>query len=286
MTSGRGPTTTRRRLSTQLRNLRGEARMSVEQVAREVEWSPSKLVRIENGQVGISVSDLTALLHIYDVRDPEQTDALKKMARGSRQRAWWSGLLLPPSYIEFIGAEYDASEIHHFHPTLIPGLLQTPEYAHAIVKGISPDDLSDADVEARVQARVLRQEHVLQREDPPRYVAMIDEAVLRRPVGGDAVMRAQIDSLMGLIDAKRIALVIVPFSAGPHLGLSGAYALMEYEDLGDAVVALETTEGNFVLREQPDVIKRHRRAVDHLLRVGIAKDDALRFVGQVRKDYN
>src|SRR5947207_546434 len=136
MTTGPGPTTTRRRLRAELRRLRLAKGLSVEDVTNEVEWSTSKLVRIEGGQVGISVSDLNALLAVYDVDDAAQQEELRALARASRQRTWWSAYqrFLSPSYQEFIGAESDAIRIRHYHPTMVPGLLQTPAYAQAIIE--------------------------------------------------------------------------------------------------------------------------------------------------------
>src|SRR5439155_24654449 len=174
MTTGQGPTTTRRRLRSELRGFRLAKGMSIEDVTNEVEWSTSKLVRIEGGQVGISVSDLNALLAVYGISDQNEKERLRTLARATRQRTWWSGYQrhLPASYLGFIGAESDAAVIRQYNPTIVPGLLQTPAYAKAIIKGSALDQPEPEVVEARLRVRVLRQEHIVERADPP-YLTFI-----------------------------------------------------------------------------------------------------------------
>src|SRR6266508_1510026 len=147
MMTGQGPTTTRRRLRAQLRSLRQAKGMSVEDVANELEWSTSKLIRIEGGQVGIWVTDL------------DRVEELRALARNSRQRTWWSAYqrYIPASYLEFIGAESDATRIRHYHPTTVPGLLQTPAYAEAIIEATTLEELPSDIARARRQGRRKRQ---------------------------------------------------------------------------------------------------------------------------------
>jgi transcriptional regulator with XRE-family HTH domain len=286
MTTGPGPTTTRRRLRAELRRLRLAKGLSIENVTNEVEWSTSKLVRIEGGQVGISVSDLNALLQVYEVADPAQLEELRALARGSRQRTWWSAYqrFLAPSYQEFIGAEADATRIRHYHPTAVPGLLQTTAYAQAMVAAASLEPVSDEVAQALVEVRQNRKQHVLDRSTPPDFTVILDEAVLRRPVGGPAAMREQLDYLMRVAERDTVTLMVIPFSAGPHPGLAGAFALFSYDDpANDDVLCLETGSGNIVVKEDQDLVKQYNRAADRLEEIALPEPEAVEFVEKLRK---
>jgi hypothetical protein len=259
--------------------------MSVEAVTAEVEWSTSKLIRIEGGQVGISVSDLNALLAVYGVVDRARQEELRMLARATRQRTWWSAYQskTPAPYLEFIGAESDATRIRHYHPTLVPGLLQTKAYAKAIIEATALDELPPDLAAARNEVRALRQENVLNRDGSPALTVILDEAVLRRPVGGPDTMREQLDHLLRLAARDTITMVVVPFSAGPHPGLLGAFALMEYDDpANDDVLCLETASGNVLLRDQPELISQYRRMAERLLALALSERDAVRLVEEVR----
>ena len=284
---GAGPTTTRRRLRAELRSLRLAKKLSVEDVVSEVEWSTSKLIRIENGQVSISVSDLTALLRLYGPVDAVRENQLKQLARASKQRRWWSGYqrYLSAPYLAFIGYESDSTSIRQYHPTMVPGLLQTEEYARAVNEAIGSVEPADGVLEAQLKAAMMRQRHVLHRPDPPRFVALIDEAALRRPVGGPAVMRDQLNHLVKLSAQENVTMVVVPFQAGPHRGLLGPFALMEYADpLNDDVVAVGHHGGTMIVQDQPDVIKDYRQAADDLVDLGLHGEDAIRFIQEVLRE--
>jgi transcriptional regulator with XRE-family HTH domain len=287
MTTGQGPTTTRRRLRAELSSLRLAKGMSIEAVTNEVEWSTSKLIRIEGGQVGISVTDLNALLAVYGVADQAHIEELRALARATRQRMWWSAYQrhIPASYLEFIGAEFDAKQIRHYHPTTVPGLLQTPAYASAIIEATTLEPLSPEVAKARNEVRLQRQEQVLNRADPPAFTVILDEAVLRRPVGGQATMREQLDHLIRMAERDTITMVVVPFSAGPHPGLMGAFALMEYNDpLNDDVLCLEQASGDLFVKDQPELVALYRKAVETLEKIGKLEPEAIQFVQQVRNE--
>jgi transcriptional regulator with XRE-family HTH domain len=286
--TGQGPTTIRRRLRAELRNLRLAKGMSIEDVTNEVEWSTSKLVRIEGGQVGISVSDLNALLAVYGVDEGARKEELRRLARATRQRTWWSAYqrYIPAPYLEFIGAESDAARIRHYHPTVVPGLLQTPAYAKAVIEATVLEPLPPEVAKARNQVRLLRQEHVLERPEPPSVTVMLDEAVLRRPVGGQTTMREQLDHLIRLAERQTITILVIPFVAGPHPGLVGAFALMEYDDpANDDVLCLETATRDVILRDQPDLVNQYRKAADRLKQMGLPEPESVKFIAQVRESF-
>jgi len=285
-TGTRGRTTTRRLLRGVLRGLRQKKGMSVEEVAAEVEWSASKLIRVEGGQVGLSVSDLNALLQVYDVHERTQVEELRSLARASRQRAWWSEYqrYIPAGYVEFIGAESDAARIRHFHPISVPGLLQRPAYADAIIRGTSLDEPAPEVARARAEIRRKRQERVFDRDDPPAVTMILDEAVLRRPIGDAETMRDELDHLINMAKQDKMTMVVVPFSAGAHPGLAGPFALFEYDDPEvEDLVCLETPHNDILVRDKPDLLDQYRRAADHLEEIGFTGDDAVRFVEQVRE---
>lgn len=288
MTTGPGPTTVRRRLRAELRGLRLAKGLSIEQATNAVEWSPSKLIRIENGQVGISVSDLAALLQVYGVDDSGRVEELKELARATRQRTWWARFqrYLPSAYQEFIGAESDASWIGHYHPTFIPGLLQTEAYALAIIHGTALTRLPDEVVTARLEVRMLRQRHVLDRADPPRYVAILDEVALRRTVGKVEMMRGQLDHLLDIAGRPMVDLMMVPFEAGPHPGWGGTFALMEYDlPASDGVVFLETPSGDVALRDDPNVITEYQRMFGRLMEIALPGPRTIEYIREARKNF-
>lgn len=230
-----------------------------------------------------------ALLAVYGVSQADRVNDLKELARSSRQRTWWSKYqrYIPPAYAEFIGAEADAAAISHYHPIIMPGLLQVERYAAALIRGIGgaqePDDL----VDTAVQVRVLRRRHVLDRRDPPEYLVMVDEAALRRPVGGDAVMREQLDHVVTLAERPSITVMVVPLNTGAHAGLGGAFAVMEYEDEDKLppVAFLESSEGNLVLRDDPKVVDKYRAAATRLRGLGLHGPEAVRFIKAVRREF-
>src|SRR5262249_7723394 len=171
----------------------------------------------------------------------------------------------------FVGAESEARRFGHHHRRMVPALLQTRGYAEAIIVATALEPLPDDVVKARFEIRQQRQQHVLERAKPPAFTVIVDEAVLRRPVGGLDVMREQLEHLVRMARRESVNLVVLPFSAGPHPGLVGAFSLLEYEgSLNEDVLCLETASGDFVFKEQRELIEQYGRAADHLEQVGLA----------------
>jgi transcriptional regulator with XRE-family HTH domain len=288
MSIGPGPMVTRRRLRAELRKLRLAKGHSIEFVANEVEWSTSKLIRIENGQVAISKSDLTALLTLYEVRDQKYADELQDLARTSRQRMWWSQYqrYLHPTLVEYIGAEADASRIFNVQPLVVPGLLQTAAYAAAINEATQLSAAPEDQVKARVDVRIHRQTELFDRRDDVSIFAIMDEAALRRPVGGPSVMREQLDHLLSLEKRRDVNVVVIPFAAGPHPGMDGPFSLLEYDDpQDDDVVFLENAAGGLVVRDQKETVAMYRRAVDRMIDAGVRDKAAIDFIAAIRREF-
>src|SRR5258705_878328 len=175
-----GPIVGKRRLRAELRRLRRERELTQDQVAAEMEWSLSKLIRIENGTVAISVSDLRSLLAYYQVHDTKMVDDLLELARAAKRRMWWDEYRasVPGQLLTYVGFEAEAVYIGEFAPMMFPALMQTRRYA-AATSGVD-DEVDSPVVERRVEFRMRRQEELLNRENPPRIQVMLDESALRR----------------------------------------------------------------------------------------------------------
>ncbi|WP_433375637.1 helix-turn-helix domain-containing protein [Actinoplanes sp. CA-142083] len=251
-----GPAIARVRLSTHLRLLRGEKPAAA--VAKAMHWSLSKLNRIENNKVTIQPVEVEALAHHYGVADQAEVRKLVDLSLVSRRRMWWRDEheYLDEDFINFIAFENDASHIYGYHASLLPWLLQTPEYALAMTSSILRKPIDDPDVRKIVDVRLKRQETLRDRLDgdfPPRISLALDEAVLLRPVGGDEVMAAQIDHLVELTARPEVEVVVLPFRLGVHPGLGGTFEMLTFSEDEDLdVVFIETPATGFLLTDAAD----------------------------------
>jgi transcriptional regulator with XRE-family HTH domain len=261
-----GVATTRRRLRTELRRLREAAGMHQSDVVQELDWSISKLIRIENGTVGVSVTDVRALAGLYGA-DARLVEELVTLARVTRERQWWSAYrhILAPTYREFIGYEAEASRLMQMHPCIVPGLLQTEAYVRSVIPSTLLAPLAPDRIEALVEVRLRRQKQVLHSGSPPEFTVIIDEAALRRQVGGAEVMGEQLDRLAALATGEMVQVAVLPFRAGGHPGMQGAFHIMDFASPGeDSVLFLETASGQPVQREQ-EQIAMYREAFARML---------------------
>jgi transcriptional regulator with XRE-family HTH domain len=226
------PVVQRRRLRTELRRARLDADLTQEQVAAAMDWSLSKLIRIENGTVGISTNDLKAILAHYKITDDGRTAEMLALSRGARERSWWSAYRdASPRLIQLIEYESASFIIRNFQPMLIPGLLQTGEYAATVIRNLDPQ-ASDEVVNLAVEMRIKRQQ-LLQQPETPLMFFIVDEAAVRRLVGGQQAMRRQIQRLLDESDKPTVTIEIVPFGAGAHPGMQGPFMLFEFPDAAD-----------------------------------------------------
>jgi len=289
MADSQGPATTRRRLRSELRRLRDQKGLHQSEVVQKLDWSLSKLIRIENGSVGISVTDVRALLGVYKASE-DVVDDLVALARSARERRWWSRYrdILSPSYQEFIGFEADASRLRQFHPTIIPGLLQTEAYVRALVPAMMLTPLSESSYESLVEVRLRRQAEILGGDSAPDFTAVIDEAALRRLVGTVEAMRAQLAHLVEMQTRDGISIAVLPFSAGPHIGMQGAFHLMEFADDADEnIVYLETAPASPVsvtLREEPELFTQYSKQLDRMLGMSLRDQAAVDYLGKIAKE--
>lgn len=266
MTTAHGPIVGRRRLRSALRQARESVDLTQEQVAAQMDWSLSKLIRIEAGTVSVSTNDLKALLSLYRISDRAQVDELVDLARASRQRSWLADYkdLLDPHYRSYLGLEAETSSLWYFNPLVVPGLLQTPAYTRAIVAELTSREWAVEEIERLVEVRLARQREVLGRPDPPGLMVLMDEAALRRPVGGWPAMREQLDHLRESAEQPNISVRILPFSAGPYPAMYGPFVILDFpEEADSSVVLLEHAFSVHVLERAED-IEPYRSAFDRM----------------------
>lgn len=247
MSSPGSPTVRRRRLAAELKRLREAHGMTADLAARQVGISKSSLSRIENALVSVLPPVVRALLELYGVGE-DDIDALVQVARDARKRGWWQKYddVLPSWFSVYVGLEAEAAEIKGFEPQLVPGLLQTSEYARAVIRAEHPD-APDAEVERRVELRLRRQD----REQPPRLWYVLDEAVLHRPVGGRAVMRRQLDRILKIASLPGNTVQVLPFDLGEHASMGSAFSVLTFRESADPPVGyVETRAGSLYLEGQ------------------------------------
>lgn len=257
-----GPMVPRRRLGAELRALRERAGLTIEAVARELECSRSKISRLETGK-GIPYSrDVRDLLDRYEVIDQAHRDRLMRWVVDGRRQSWWSEYsdvrapkdpLIPSNFNNrYVGHEQDASEMRSFETTVVPVLLQTEDYARAILSTLSTADRETTD--RLVAFRMRRQDRLYVDEDPLIVHMLLDEAVLRRTVGGERVMREQLKRLLHDSQRSNITVQVLPFIIGAHCSVAGSFAILDLPDSdGNDLVYLESHVGDLYLEKKHDV---------------------------------
>jgi len=257
-----GPTLRRRRLAAELKKSREEAGFTQESVSRHFEWHSAKVTRIENARVPVTPRDVNDLLTLYGVRDLGYREALVALARQGKQRTWWTDYrdVMRPG--NFVGMEADASITRVWEPIVLPGLLQSEAYMRALI-GTGRRQDPQQSIERRVALRRLRQERLTARS-PLQLVALIDESVVRRTVGGPSVMQEQRRKLVETAQLANVSLRIVPFDAGAHPFMGGSITFLEFPDVAHLdVIYLEGLAGDYY-EEQPAEVMRYRDEFEQL----------------------
>jgi transcriptional regulator with XRE-family HTH domain len=278
--SSSNPTIRQRELGLRLRELRNERGLTVEAVAGQLLCSATKISRLETGSRRASQRDVRDLCQLYDINDPGQREYLMSLAKQSRESGWWNqydDLSLDP----FIGLEDEASAITSWSMYYIPGLLQTAEYARAIILGVLPR-VSPQVLDQRVEARLKRQ-LILGRSAPPSYRVILDEAVLHRNIGGAGVVQGQLDKLLERAESQQVAVQVIPFGAGAHSGTESNFDLLEFSQdmLQGPVVYVEGLLGNLYYERPPD-IRRYREAIDNLRDAALGARDSIALISRIR----
>jgi transcriptional regulator with XRE-family HTH domain len=279
MASDPGPVVQRARLTAELQRIRRDAGKTQEEVARALDWSPSKLIRIEGGNVGISTTDLQALLRYCGISDEDRILELSALARGARGRGWWDPYKedLSPAYSTYLGYELGASLVRSFSPLLVPGLLQTEEYARTLTIEYRPAPVA----EAVIEVRMLRQDRVFNREDLPQQHYVLDEAVIRRRVGGQrdlGIMPRQLAHLLELSRRPDITIELIPFEKGSHFGLRGEFTVLSFENGPAGVLYLENAQGSDLTVADSDQIAAYLEAFEHLRELALSENETAAFI--------
>jgi transcriptional regulator with XRE-family HTH domain len=271
-------------LGAQLRRLREAADVSSEKAGYEIRSSRSKISRMENGRVGFKTRDLEDLLTLYGVTDGQQRSEVLALARQSSAPDWWAKYsdILPGWFETYLGLESAAVGIRSFEVQFVPGLFQTEDYARAVT-WLGHHSATAEEIERRVDLRIRRQD-LLTRPGPPRVWAVMDEAVLRRPYGGAAVMRAQLNRLVQAAELPHVSLQVIPFARGGHAGASGAFSILRFQerDLPD-VVYIEQLTSALYLDQRPDV-EHYLEVVDQLSGEALTPADSTAFIEQVARE--
>lgn len=277
---GTGPTIRARRLGQRLRELRERAGLAPEQAAGRLGWSRPKLVRFETGTTVPRPADVTAMCELYGAASDERA-LLVELANDAGKRGWWTayGDVFTGSYV---ADEAIASRIRTWEPLLIPGLLQTERYARAVIGARWPGDAEG--VERRVMARMARRT-LLSKPGAPEMTAMVDEAALRRPVGGPETMQEQLGEL--LRPRRNVTIQVVPFTAGAHPGLEGSFVLLDFpEDTTFPTEVYAESIAGDLYPESADQITRISLAFDRIAQVALSPDDSASLIQQISKEFS
>jgi transcriptional regulator with XRE-family HTH domain len=285
-TDGPSPVVQGRRLRNDLRRARQQARKTQDEAAKAMDWSLSKIIRIENGSVGISTNDLKALLDFYGIDDADRINELVALAKAAKERSWWSTYkdIAPPRLLQLIEYEGTAFIIRNFQPLLIPGLLQTEDYARAVIEQFSEEQPAKDHIDAMVALRMKRQE-LLDRTDAPLAFFILDESVVRRLVGGKTVIRDQVLRLTELARRQNMTIEIVPFTAGVHRGMQGPFVALEFPDeADDDVLYLESPRGDLINRDDSEEILEYREIFEQLRDMSLRPDGSVAFLDRLLKE--
>jgi transcriptional regulator with XRE-family HTH domain len=273
-----GPTVRRRRLGTELRRLREAHSLKLEEAAERLGLAPSTLSRIETGKAPTRSAYLSTMLEMYGVTDPAQRQVLADMAREGHRKGWWAVYddVLPTGFGIYVGLEAEAVSLRAFENQVVHGLLQTQSYAQAVTSAVRRR-LTAGEMDRLVQLRLQRQS-VLTREPPLELWLILDEAVIRRPVGGAAVMRGQLDQLQRAAGWPHVTLQILPLASGAHPALGGPFCILRFPERSDPdVVYTEGVAGHAYLEKEADVVAASE-VFDLLRAAALAPSDSVEMI--------
>lgn len=276
------PTVRQRELGTRLRQLRNELDLTVDEVADKLLCSATKISRVETGARRPTLRDVRDLCGIYGVSE-SATAELMDLARKAREQGWWNqydDLKLDP----YIGLEQEATSITCFSMYYVPALMQSEDYARAIIEGIAPK-IEPRILQQRIAVRLKRQQ-IFEQENSPRYRVLVDEAVLHRRVGGASVMAAQLDRILQFERDGKATVQIIPFNVGAHAAQDSNFVLLEFDDPNPlpSVVFVEGLTNNFYHERKSD-LDRYREAVEYLRDAALTPRDSVLRVADARKAY-
>ncbi|MBM0231179.1 helix-turn-helix domain-containing protein [Micromonospora sp. STR1_7] len=272
------PTVRLRRLAAELRGLRTASGLTRDEVSEQTGINPATLYRIETAKVRPQRRTLMAMLDKYGVTDEDKRSELIALSSQAAQLGWLQAYEseLPELYTTYISFEAEARSVRNYESLFVPGLLQTENYARAVIRGVLPL-ATDADVQARVDARIQRQVS-LRKTEPLRVWAILDEAVLHRQTGGAEVMAAQLEALAEAADQPHVTLQVIPFTAGAHAGMPGSFVVMDFPDPADpALVYVDSMAGDLFLEREADV-RRYATTFEHLRATALDPTNSIKLI--------
>ncbi|MEU7721074.1 helix-turn-helix domain-containing protein [Streptomyces tibetensis] len=276
-----GPAVRRRKLGAELRALRSSAGLTSGEAARLVGWHQSKVSRIETGTSGVKPADVRLLLDAYGVTDAQLRELLMVLAGAEDsdgRHHWWHAYrgVLPPTYRDFISLESQAGAMRTLETAVVPGLLQTAEYARAVTRA-AVEGLPEDRLDTLVEVRLARQD-VLRADPPLKLSAVLDEAVLRREVGGPGVMARQLERLVEAARLPQVRLQVLPFAAGAHIGVTGPFVIFSFSSTSDLdVVVLDHLTSSLYLERKED-LQAYTEAFNALQIHALSPEDSLDFI--------
>ena len=279
-----GPTVPRMLVGIQLHRFREAAAVTPDQAAYEIRASRSKISRMENGLVRFKERDVTDLLTLYGITDEQTRSTLVALTRQANTPGWWSkyGDIMADWFEAYLGLETAASVIRTFELQFVHGLFQTEDYARAVTM-LGHTSAPADEIERRVSLRLNRQD-LLNGPDPPQVWTVIDEGALRRPVGGSAVMRAQLDHLVEVSGLRHVTIQVVPFSRGGHAAAGGSFTVLRFgEPEVPDVVYIEQLTSALYLDKHEDV-DHYMEVMNHLSTEALTPADSARFVAEIIRD--
>lgn len=278
------PTARQKRLGAELRKLREQGNVTSEQVADRLDCHVSKVSRIELGQSPIRRLDLEAMLDLYGVPAGRQRDALLKLARTAKTKGWWQSYtdVIPPAYADFIGLEADTARVSSFEIMLIPGLLQTPDYARAVITEAWETE-GPEQIERLVEVRTLRQELVT-RPDPVELRVVLCEAALHQRIGGPETMAAQLRRLLAVGAMPNVTLQVLPHAQGAHPGLNGSFTVLGFGENGEPDVVLVENLTSSLYFEDKRELDRYLWTFDRLTAMASSPRESVSLIKKAVKE--
>jgi transcriptional regulator with XRE-family HTH domain len=279
-----GPTVRRRRLGAELRRLREAHSLKLEEVAEQLGLAPSTLSRIETGKAPTKSAYLTAMLGMYGVDDPGARKVLVDMAREGHRKGWWSIYddVLPSGFDIYVGLEAEACGLRSYETDVVHGLLQTTDYALAVLRELRPRD-SDEQIRRVVDLRMQRQR--LLDQDPPLDLWLIlDEGAIRRNIGGTAVMRPQLEHLVQASRWSNVTLQVLAFGSGAHAGLTGPFSILEFPERSDEDVAYTESVGGMIYMEKDREVRLCAEAFDRMRATALSPAASVELIQHVSRE--
>jgi transcriptional regulator with XRE-family HTH domain len=278
----RSPTVRRRELGALLRALRNEKGLTVEQVAERLLCSPSKVSRMETGHGIATPRDIRDLCDLYEVTEDAERDRMMQLSHEGKQQGWWQAYDLD-YFATYVGLEAEAVGIKYYQTAIVPGLVQTPDYARAMHE-VSVPQIAPERIDQLIEARLKRQQ-ILSRDAPVRLEVVLDEAVLHRLVGGPMVMREQLGRLVEVSKQPNVTIQIIPYIAGAHPAMDSVFNILEFADPVPSVVYVEGLVG-WIYVERPQDIDRYQQVFEHLRTVALSPQESIELLVRIGAENN